>query len=209
MGNRAVDVSTAQPSQVTQRRRDQRRPVSPERFVMIDDGIRLHRITVHNASDHGLSGLCEAQTLEQRNYTFVFDNGERRIGQIRWKVDQRIGVYFAQALPPNLLSTRKADVLPRAQRFTVCRRAHVIMDDLQRPAIIRNVSVTGLLLEAVMTPSPGQRLSVQLPRLTLDCVVRWSRQSLTGAQFLQPIDLTVFDDASRYPPQEFVVDAAL
>lgn len=166
------------------------------RIVLLDEEAR-HIFAIGNLSTHGLAGTCDHPLQIGRHYRFCFENGEGRTGEVRWASAGRFGIYFRLPLGPELLrGAVRAVMIPRSPRFETRRPAVICRAGTRRPAIVRNVSTTGMLLETVMTLSPGERIEVECGTLAVACDVRWSRDVHAGVRFDRPIALETFERSS-------------
>ncbi|MFD1787014.1 PilZ domain-containing protein [Sphingomonas floccifaciens] len=173
------------------------------RIAVIVDGEKVDFLLT-NVSARGAAGRCRLELPCGKFFTFIFENGATFRGEVRWSSSGTTGVYFGVSLPSDVLNPPPSvrELVSRAPRYSVARRAVLLVRGARRACVVRNVSTTGMMLETVMPPPPGQTISLICGAFAAEGEVRWVRQNLVGIRFLAPIDLDEFEEQGMAPPIE-------
>lgn len=187
---------------LVERRQDREPRVSQGRtvFIIVDDSIAQFDIV--NMSMHGVAGRCDRTLSVGQHVSFQFDNGEYCVGQVRWVNVDKVGIYFSRALPTSIIygAETRNEFAPRAPRYAATRRAMIKVASFQRPAIIRNVSTGGMMIETSLQLNIQQVVTVFCAEVAFVASVRWTAGNLAGIKLRETLDLTAFDELSRPGP---------
>lgn len=143
-------------------------------------------------------GLPSAPLVKGQKVTLVFE-GERTIpGMVQWSRAALAGLNFAIPLPLALLHKQQSPVNShREPRFAVSRAAKIRRGEIERFAVIRNVSRNGMLIETFCALLPGQIVDIECGSIILrQCQVRWTRHGRVGLRLATPISLESFEQAT-------------
>lgn len=160
------------------------------------DGAR-QELRLANLSLSGASGSCAKPPRIGAVVELTFRNGRQMIGRVRWVRESLIGIEFMGRLPLDMLRAPAAGHRNRAPRYRVAREATVAANGGLRPAVIRNVSVLGMMIETGFSLMPGQSIEIRTGALApIVGQVRWARNGRAGVQLAQALSIAEFDAGS-------------
>ena len=185
-------------------RRQEPRIVQTMRMIAMRVDGEEHSVGLLNLSTHGASVRADQPLPPGRMVALIFDDGREVKGRVRWVRDNRIGIQFHLRLPVTMLGPMRV----RERRVLVRRHVMLDMGGQMRPALVRNVSTKGMLIEATAGFVPGQWITVRCGAgWAVDAQVRWARANAAGLQTAIPISLDDFEEASaRALPGQWSAD---
>lgn len=149
--------------------------------------INLYRdAIIHDASRTGLMGEVDIELEVGQAVHLTLDDKVYYSGIVRWTRGLRFGLDLHDELQLSGL-TDKIDHgsamghAPRAERQPMHLPARLHTGEAPRPATVRNLSRTGMLLETETPLPPGQQLLVRIGnRPSIAARVQWSREGKIG-----------------------------
>jgi hypothetical protein len=173
------------------------RLIQRRREITVRAGTIETPLVLKNISCRGASGVVGTPLPDHAAVTLLFEGGRSIAGQIRWSRGNEIGVELASPLPLAVLAGPPPTHATRERRFAVRRPVAIMLNGLERAAVIRNVSTRGMLIETVLGLSPGQAIEVVCgTALRVAAQVRWASNGRAGLQLAVPLDLAAFDEAT-------------
>lgn len=176
----------------TDRRRARRRSVFLRASIYPIDGFCDARI--RDASATGLMGETDLELVIGQTLHLTIDEQHYYAGKVRWILDRRFGVDVPQALAMFGHQTSHVDYgseiahLPRAPRVRLDLAARLLVGRPPRPAIVRNLSEHGMLLDTSPGLKPGQILVVRIGNAPLLYGrTQWSKDGRIGFRTQQPV----------------------
>jgi len=177
-------------------RRAEERVDQDQRTIVLDTERVKTAFRLRNLSSRGASGETDIILAIGDPVTLEFERGETAQGTVKWLRGKVVGIAFGSPLSLDVVQAR--EVAPerfrnRAARYQVKRAAIVVLGRQRRPAVIRNVSTTGMMIESAFTLMPGQNVVVEVGTMEIGAQVRWSGHGRAGLVFNKPISLERFD----------------
>lgn len=115
--------------------------------------------------------------------TYYWDSGEKIIGQVVWRRDNRIGV--RNAAESNFSST---PMPARVVRIPCDLPCELHVGGRKQNARVINISQGGLLINGVPALKPGTPVTVVVAgREFCNATTRWSREGVAGVRLAQPV----------------------
>ena len=158
-------MQTAIEKQEADRRRAARTSVFlPATIFLVD---RLVEIRIHNASSTGLMGEADAELSIGQQVHRSLGSTSYFEGVIKWTTGRKFGLALANALTlitGQKTSWQESDGVHegRAVRVPLDVPAQLCLSRPPRPATVRNISETGMLLDSGPDLRPGQPLIVAI-----------------------------------------------
>jgi hypothetical protein len=148
---------------------------------------------IRNASRTGLMGEADSELAIGQTVHLSLDEMTYHSGVVRWTKGNQFGLDLNDAL--QLVALKNAEVEhgfrdghgPRAGREVLNIAARLNTGRPPRPATVRNISATGLLLDTSPGLRAGQHLIVRLNGRTIYGRVQWSRDGRIGLKADTPI----------------------
>lgn len=176
----------------TDRRRAHRRSVFLRASIYPIDAFCEARI--RDVSATGLMGETDHELTIGQTLHLTVDEQTFFAGKVRWILDRRFGLDVPQALA--LFRHRTGDVdygteeahVTRAPRFRLDETARLLVGRPPRPAIVRNLSEYGMLLDTSPGLKPGQCLVVRIGTAPLLYGrTQWSKDGRIGFRTQRPV----------------------
>lgn len=188
----------AKPSPAPQSTEDRRAlPRTAQQARVIDVTFRdeTHPFTLINLSRRGASGRCTAALDPGCWVSLTFENRASARGLVRWRRGDVHGIEIAAGISAQMLRGDGVHGrVDRAPRYAVSRVAFAIGENGSRPALIRNVSRTGMQIEAAGLRN-GERIIISCGDAPpMEGQVRWIEGSRAGLRMSEPIDLDRFEE---------------
>lgn len=178
------------------RRRQESRFSAFQRTVWLQVDSYEIQLLLNNLSLHGASGRVTSPLVEGQRLNLVFENGHGVGGTVRWVKGDVVGIQFSAPLAIDLLEGSHMSTVKcvRERRYSVARKATILHDSASRPALIRNVSRSGLLVQISFALMPGRWIELRCGTLEpLQCQIRWSQRVNAGLLLASPISLEEFE----------------
>jgi hypothetical protein len=176
--------------------RRERRFAQSTRVLTIDYEGRTYPLVLCNISRRGLAGRCTVKLETGASVVVNFEDGTKVAGRVQWTRDALNGFSLVEALPHNLIAQSVRVERARPRRIAVSRPAVLHFRNAVRRAIIRNVSIGGMLVETVGRLRPGQMVHIEAGEYRGVGEIRWSEGSRAGIQLVDPLCLEHFEQAS-------------
>jgi hypothetical protein len=136
----------------------------PATIFLID---RVLEARIHNASASGLMGEADVELSIGQLVHLTFDAPHYQAGSVQWTTGRRFGLALKNALA---LITGQSKTWQEDDGVYKARAARVVLDvpaqlyvsKPPRPATVRNISETGMLLDCGPDLRPGQQLLVAI-----------------------------------------------
>ncbi|WP_421854860.1 PilZ domain-containing protein [Novosphingobium sp.] len=177
------------------RRRARRRSVFLRASIYPIDAFSDARI--RDVSATGLMGETDLELTIGQTLHVTIDEQNFYAGKVRWILDRRFGMDVPQALAMFRHQAGEIDYgsevahFPRAPRFRLDETARLLVGRPPRPAIVRNLSEHGMLLDTGPGLKPGQVLVVRIGNAPLLYGrTQWSRDGRIGFRTQQPVAAT-------------------
>ncbi|WP_298191027.1 PilZ domain-containing protein [Novosphingobium sp.] len=188
----APAMAETQAAASSDRRRARRRSVFLRASIYPIDGFGDARI--RDGSATGLMGETDLELVIGQTLHLTIDEQNYYAGKVRWILDRRFGVDVPQALAMFGQQTCHVDYgsdiahLPRAPRVRLDQAARLLVGRPPRPAIVRNLSEYGMLLDTSPGLKPGQILVVRIGNAPLLYGrTQWSKDGRIGFRTQQPV----------------------
>lgn len=179
------------------RRRARRRSVFLRASIYPIDTVCDARI--RDVSVTGLMGETDLELTIGQTLHLTADERNYYSGKVRWILDRRFGIDLPQASAIFGHSTGAIDYgneethFPRAPRFRLDAAVRLLAGRPPRPAIVRNLSEHGMLLDTGPGLKPGQSLIVRIGNAPLLYGrTQWSKDGRIGFRTQQPVGATSF-----------------
>ncbi len=137
-------------------------------------------VTVHNISEQGLMAESDVDLSVGQVVHLSFDGTTHRSGTVRWIQGRRFGLHLegclgvSEALDEVEPESAPGQV-PRPARLSLNIPARMSSGRPRRPAMVRNMSRSGMLLETSSGLLVGQNLLIKIGRQApIAARVRWS-----------------------------------
>jgi len=143
-------------------------------------------VTVHNLSEQGLMAESDVPLAVGQIVHLSFDGTTHRSGVVRWTSGRRFGLHLeGYCGAPHPLDEIEAnadeDQQPRPVRLSLNIPARMRSGRPGRPAMVRNLSRSGMLVETTAGLKIGQDLLIKIGRQTpIAAQVRWSQDGRVG-----------------------------
>lgn len=144
-------------------------------------------VRIRDVSATGLMGETDVELAIGQTLHITIDEQAYHAGRVKWTRERQFGVDLPNASA--LFANRSIDVdhgsreghQPRAPRTVVDVMAHLVGGRPPRPAMIRNVSASGMLLDTGPGLKPGQLLVVRAGNAPpIYGRVQWSEEGRIG-----------------------------
>jgi hypothetical protein len=155
-------------------------------------------VRISDVSATGLKGGAEFQLLVGQTLHVTVDNLTYHAGVVRWTRDWEFGLSLANAR--KIFGGQSADIdhgeqeghHPRASRAKINIEAHFATGRPPRPALVRNLSDSGMLLDTSPGLKAGQDLIVMIGNaLPIYGRVQWSNNERVGFKAKNPISINI------------------
>lgn len=128
---------------------------------------RVVEARIQNASATGLLGEADVELTIGQQVHFSFESRTYHPGLVQWTTGRRFGLSLANALAHTTGQTKtwqedSGNYEARAVRVAIDVPANLYLSKPPRPATVRNISATGMLLDCGPDLRPGQQLLVSL-----------------------------------------------
>lgn len=143
-------------------------------------------VTVHNISEQGLMAESDVPLAVGQIVHLSFDGTTHRSGTVRWTSGRRFGLhlegYSGTGHPLDQLEPETGpDQQVRPLRLSLNIPARMYSGRPRRPAMVRNLSRSGMLLETGTDLKVGQDLLITIGRQApIAARIRWSRDGRVG-----------------------------
>jgi hypothetical protein len=143
-------------------------------------------VTVHNLSDQGLMAETDVPLAVGQIVHLSFDGTTHRSGVVRWTSGRRFGLHlegYSGAPHPldEIESNTDTDQQSRPVRLSLNIPARMSSGRPGRPAMVRNLSRSGMLIETSPGLRIGQNLLIKIGRQTpIAARIRWSQTGRIG-----------------------------
>ena len=151
-------------------------------------------VRIRDISATGLKGEAEFHLEAGQNLHITFDEQTYHAGVVKWARDWEFGLELANALrifngqTPLTDHGNREGHHPRAARIKINASAQFVTGRPPRPAIIRNLSDFGMLLDTGLGLKPGQDLIVRVGDVPpIYGRVQWSENGKIGFKAQHPI----------------------
>ena len=153
--------------------------------VSVSLGAAMVEATLVDLSCFGMMATSPTPMLPRAFVDVALPGGVRATGQVRWCRDGQFGIEFSAPLPARAVGPISRRHGARPLRLAVWSPVRMMAGKLTRSVVLRDISDGGLQLAGTDEMMPGTRLTVELaPDLSLDGVVRWSRDGRTGVELV-------------------------
>jgi hypothetical protein len=130
-----------------------------KRLIRLRVGKEEDSLTLINLSSLGAMGQTRMLLEPGQTVALVFECGQIIAGHVRWCRETFAGFAFEAPLPVRLQHPG-ARLREREPRYRVHREATVSMGNVSSPAIVRNISARGMMIETDMVLCLGQLVQV-------------------------------------------------
>ena len=143
-------------------------------------------VTVHNISEQGLMAEADVDLTVGQVVHLSFDGASHRSGTVRWIRGRRFGLHLEDCFgPPGALDEIEPETGPDQQMRSVRRSlnipARMSSGRPRRPAMVRNLSRSGMSLETSAGLRVGQNLLIKIGRQPpIAARVRWTAGGRIG-----------------------------
>jgi len=137
-------------------------------------------VTVHNISEHGLMAETDVELTVGQIVHLSFDGRSHRSGTVRWIRGRRFGLHVedsceASGTLDEFEYTARPDQQSRSVRLSLNIPARMSSGRPRRPAMVRNLSRSGMSLETSTGLLVGQNLLIRIGRQpALLARIRWT-----------------------------------
>lgn len=195
---RSLDDQVAAVSPIPDQRAQKRVRVLLQASIFPIDSI--DDVTVHNISEHGLMAETDVELTVGQVVHLSFDGASHRSGTVRWIRGRRFGLHVEDCTGSlGALDELEPDTSPgqqsRSLRLSLNIPARMSSGRPRRPAMVRNLSRSGMSLETGAGLLVGQNLLIKVGRQpTISARIRWTAGgrigvSVEGDQMLPLIGL--------------------
>jgi hypothetical protein len=162
--------------------------------VLFDSGVRRECV-IHKISALGATLRGELGKMPGDEVSVELGTGQRAAGKVGWVRDGEAGISFNQPIDVLALINRKLVSQPverRAMpRVELRCSVYVKWAGTISPALLRNISATGIQLEGEALPGKGTFVSVFFEGLNVPPgEVIWRRNNLIGVRLLEDLSWT-------------------
>lgn len=143
-------------------------------------------VTVHNISEQGLMAEADVELAVGQVVHLSFDGTSHRSGTVRWIRGRRFGLHLEDCFgPPGALDEIEPETGPdqqaRSMRLSLNIPARMSSGRPRRPAMVRNLSRSGMSLETSAGLLVGQNLLVRIGRQPpIPARIRWTAGGRIG-----------------------------
>ena len=158
------------------------------RIRLIADG-QESNFALQNVSANGAAGVTDRPLMPDQRIRLVFEGREEVAGIVRWVRENMAGIQFAEPIAPQLVHGPGSASLPeRAPRYKVARAATIQGEFAPCPAVIRNISTRGMLIESRQPLRIGQDVEIRCGKMMpMSAQVRWVNGRQAGLVPMMPI----------------------
>lgn len=152
-------------------------------------------VTIHNASRSGLMGESPIEVEVGQTIFVSLDEKTYLSGVVRWTKGQQFGLDLDDPLDlagiaPEVDHGQQIGHKPRAERVDLNLPARLHSGQSARPAMIRNLSRSGMAIEAGEGLLAGQQLLIRIrERALIPARVQWNRTGLVGVSTATDVPL--------------------
>ncbi|MFC3579282.1 PilZ domain-containing protein [Sphingomonas hylomeconis] len=153
---------------------------------------------IQDLSATGARGRADVELAIGQTLHLTLDERSYHTGQVKWTRNRNFGFAVPHAaaifgiLPADMDHGSVEGHRPRSPRIKVDIAARLVGGRPPQPAIIRNISASGILLNTSPGISPGQHLVVQVDDApTLYGRVQWSDAGRIGLKTQQTLSETI------------------
>lgn len=188
---KALSEDTADGSGGIEKRRHARRSVLLRATVFPIDVYT--DVIVRDISERGLMGEADIELSVGQLLHLSFDEKAYHTGSVRWTKGRRFGLALNSELrgtlvPSDLDHGSEDGHMPRARRLSLAIPARLSTGRPPRPATVRNLSQSGMLLDTSSGLLTGQHVLIQLGNRPLIAArVQWSDGGKIGVKSVEPI----------------------
>lgn len=172
----------------------------PRRTVFLDAAIYaidfFSDVVIHNVSAEGFMGEADVELTIGEKLHLTLDDKAFQTGTVRWTEGKTFGVSFDTPLARTGAGDDDLDYgsmpehKPRARRATLNIPARLNLGRPPEPAKVKNVSQSGMLLEATANLGAGQHVLVKLgDRSPVAAVVKWRKDDHIGIETAEPVGI--------------------
>ena len=189
LGHKAAPAARAP----TNQRRHSRRPVTLDALVYPLDF--FCDIVVQNVSSTGFMSETDVELEVGETVHLTLDDKGYQTATVKWTDGRQFGALFETPLArvgagDELDFGSSEDHRPRQRRIAMRVPARICFGRPVRPAIVRNLSQSGMLLEADASLLKGQHILVRLgDRPLIAGSIKWTEQGRIGVESVEPIGI--------------------
>ena len=142
-------------------------------------------VTVHNISEQGLMAETDVDLTVGQVVHLSFDGASHRSGTVRWIHGRRFGLHVEDGLESPTTLDEIEEASPgqqsRSMRLSLNIPARMCSGRPRRPAMVRNLSRSGMALETSAGLLVGQHLLIKVGRQSpISARIRWSTGGRIG-----------------------------
>ncbi len=154
------------------------------RTVALAVGDQTVEFYLSDISRGGVGGRCNLNIQKGQKVAFTFGKEGSVQGRVRWQSGAIMGIQFLNPLPRRLLGQFLDAAVRKEQRVDAAEQIFLLgRNGMGHPAILRNVSVSGMLIETNLPLLIGQRFKVRSATgLLSDARVVWCREGKAGLE---------------------------
>lgn len=177
------DRPANRPVSLDQRRQKRYRVLLQASIFPIDS---IDDVTVHNISEQGLMAETDVELAVGQVVHLSFDGTTHRSGTVRWIRGRRFGLHVEDCPgTPGVLDELEPETGPgqqsRSMRLSLSIPARMSSGRPRRPAMVRNLSRSGMSLETSAGLLVGQNLLIKVGRQPpIPARIRWTAGGRIG-----------------------------
>jgi hypothetical protein len=189
LGQKATPGARAAANQ----RRHPRRPVTLDALIYPIDF--FCDVVVQNVSSTGFMSETDVELEVGETVHLTLDDKGYQTATVKWTDGRQFGASFETPLAregagDELDFGTSEDHRPRRRRIAMRVPARICLGRPVEPAIVRNLSQSGMLLEADAGLSKGQHILVRLGNRPLIAgTIKWCEQGRIGVESVEPIGI--------------------
>lgn len=163
-------------------RRSEPRTPQSGRTIALTVGNQTVELYVSDISRGGVGGRCALVLRRGQKVKLAFGNERVVDAKVRWQQGGMVGIQFLRSISPRLLGQLLDGSSRREQRVEADEKISIVTrSGMAHPAILRNVSESGMLIETDVPLMIGQKFKVRTAGGQFsDVKVVWCKEGRVG-----------------------------